>query len=106
MPNWFSLRRAEPAELDVLDAYAHWADAYAPEAHNPFMQLEEQAVQELLPDTAGRSLLLITHDLEGLEHLDEIVVLDHGRVAERGTHDQLIRAAGVYHRLWQAGRCE
>jgi malonyl-CoA O-methyltransferase len=57
MPNWLSRRRAEPVELDVLDAYAQWADAYTPEAHNPLMQLEQQAVQELLPDAAGRRLL-------------------------------------------------
>jgi ATP-binding cassette, subfamily C, bacterial CydC len=57
---------------------------------------------DLLAATAGRSTLLITHDLEGLDQVDEIVVLEHGRVAERGTHDQLIRAAGVYHRMWQA----
>jgi len=57
MPNWLSRRRAEPIELDVLDAYAEWAGAYAPEAHNPVMQLEEQAVLELLPDVAGRRLL-------------------------------------------------
>src|SRR5712692_9520978 len=57
MPNWLSRRRAEPVELDVLDAYAQWATGYAPEAHNPLMQLEEQAMQELLPDVAGRRLL-------------------------------------------------
>ncbi len=39
---------------------------------------------DLLAVTAGRSVLLITHDLDGLDQVDEIVVLDHGRVAERG----------------------
>ena len=57
MPNWWSRRRAEPVELDVLDAYARWAGAYAPDAHNPLMQLEEQAVRELLPSADGRRLL-------------------------------------------------
>jgi ABC-type sugar transport system permease subunit len=47
--------------------------------------------------------LLITHELDGLDQVDEIVVLDHGRVAERGTHAQLIPSGGAYHRLWQAG---
>jgi thiol reductant ABC exporter CydC subunit len=60
---------------------------------------------DLLAATAGRSLLLITHDLEGLDQVDEIVVLEDGRIAERGTHAKLVRAGGVYHRLWQAGRC-
>jgi ABC-type sugar transport system permease subunit len=47
--------------------------------------------------------LLITHELDGLDQVDEIVVFDHGRVAERGTHAQLIPSGGAYHRLWQAG---
>ena len=58
---------------------------------------------DLLAATAGRATLLITHELDGLDQVDEIVVLDHGRVAERGTHAELIEADGVYHRLWQAG---
>jgi len=58
---------------------------------------------DLLAATAGRATLLITHELDGLDAVDEIVVLDHGRVAERGTHTELIEADGVYHRLWQAG---
>ena len=62
---------------------------------------------DMLAATADRITLLITHDLEGLEGLDqvdEIVVLEHGRVAERGTHAQLIRADGTYKRLWEASR--
>ena len=57
MPNWLSRRRARPVELDVLAAYAQWAAAYAPEAHNPLMRLEEQAVLDLLPDLSGRRCL-------------------------------------------------
>ena len=57
---------------------------------------------DLLAATADRTTLLITHDLEGLDQVDEIVVLEHGQVAERGTHAQLIRAGGTYQRLWEA----
>jgi ABC-type transport system involved in cytochrome bd biosynthesis fused ATPase/permease subunit len=59
---------------------------------------------DLLAATAGRATLLITHDLAGLDQVDEVVVLEHGRVAERGTHAQLIRAGGTYQRLWEASR--
>jgi len=58
---------------------------------------------DLLAATAGRATLLITHELDGLDQVDEIVVLDHGQVAERGTHAELIRSGGAYHRLWEAG---
>jgi ATP-binding cassette, subfamily C, bacterial CydC len=54
---------------------------------------------DLLAVTAGRATLLITHDLDGLDQLDEIVVLDHGRAIERGSHDALIRAGGRYEQL-------
>ena len=48
--------------------------------------------------------LLITHDLKGLDRAAGIVVLDRGRVAERGSHATLIRSSGVYQRPWQAQR--
>ena len=51
------------------------------------------------PATAGRSTLLITHDFTGLDQVDEIVVLDRGQVAQRGTHRELIRADGPYRQL-------
>lgn len=59
---------------------------------------------DLLAATAGRATLLITHDLDGLDQVDEIVVLEHGRVAERGTHQELRHAGGLYQRLHEAAR--
>ena len=59
--------------------------------------------RDLLAATEGRTTLLITHDLDGLDELDEIVVLAGGKVTERGTHAQLLRADGGYKRMWQAG---
>ncbi|MCX6034703.1 MAG: thiol reductant ABC exporter subunit CydC, partial [Chloroflexi bacterium] len=50
--------------------------------------------------TRSRSLLLITHRLVGLEHMDEILVLDHGRMIESGAHAGLLTAGGLYRRLW------
>jgi ATP-binding cassette, subfamily C, bacterial CydC len=59
---------------------------------------------DLLAATEGRAVLLITHDLDGLDRLDQIVMLEDGQVAERGTHAELIRADASYQALWQAGR--
>jgi ATP-binding cassette, subfamily C, bacterial CydC len=57
---------------------------------------------DILSVTQGRATLLITHELDGLDQVDEIVVLDRGQVAERGTHAALLRSGGLYRRLWQA----
>ncbi|HEY1636183.1 MAG TPA: thiol reductant ABC exporter subunit CydC [Acidimicrobiales bacterium] len=55
---------------------------------------------DLLALTSGRSTVLITHRLAGLEAVDEVLVLDAGRVVERGTHDELLGAGGSYCDLW------
>ena len=56
---------------------------------------------DLLAATRGRATLLITHDLDGLDEVEEIVVLDGGVVAERGHHAQLLRSGGWYARAWR-----
>jgi ATP-binding cassette, subfamily C, bacterial CydC len=55
---------------------------------------------DILTATQGRATLLITHDLDGLDQVDEIVVLDRGQVVARGTHAELLRAGGLYRRMW------
>jgi len=54
---------------------------------------------DLLAISRGRSTLLITHDLLGLDRVDEIIVLSDGLVAERGSHAELSRSGGPYQRM-------
>ncbi len=58
-------------------------------------------LETILRLSAGRSLLLITHQLIGLAAMDEIVVLNEGRVVENGRHADLLANGGLYARLWQ-----
>lgn len=48
----------------------------------------------------GRTTLVITHRLIAMERMDEILVLDRGRIIERGTHDQLLLENGLYQQLF------
>jgi subfamily B ATP-binding cassette protein MsbA len=63
----------------------------------------EKLVQEALTRLmASRTSLVIAHRLSTVRHADEIVVLQHGRIVERGTHDELLRHdGGLYQRLSQ-----
>ncbi|RKS79263.1 ATP-binding cassette subfamily C protein CydC [Actinomadura pelletieri DSM 43383] len=71
----------EPAEhLDIATADALTAD--------------------LLTATEGRTTLLVTHRLTGLDAVDEIIVLDKGQVIDRGTHTDLLSRPGLYRTLW------
>jgi subfamily B ATP-binding cassette protein MsbA len=60
-------------------------------------RLVQQAIDRLM---AERTVLVIAHRLATVRDADAIVVLDAGRVAERGTHDELFRAGGLYRRLY------
>ncbi|NPV86918.1 MAG: thiol reductant ABC exporter subunit CydC [Anaerolineae bacterium] len=60
----------------------------------------KKLMEMLLAICEGRSLLWITHHLSGLHQVDEVLVLQAGRVVERGQHDDLLKLGGLYARLW------
>jgi ATP-binding cassette subfamily B protein len=61
----------------------------------------EQALQDALTRVAqGRTTLVIAHRLSTIVDADEIVVLENGRIVERGTHAALLAGRGLYHRMW------
>lgn len=63
----------------------------------------EAAVQDALAElAAGRTLLVIAHRLYTVTEADQILVLDEGRLVERGRHEDLLAAGGRYASLWRA----
>lgn len=66
--------------------------------------VEQNLIADLYRLMEGRSTLVCTHRLVGLEAMDEILVLQAGRVVERGRHHDLLQAGGVYRRLWDLQR--
>ena len=61
----------------------------------------EKAIQEELARiAAGRTTLVIAHRLSTIVDADQILVMDHGRVAERGSHRELLEQGGLYAHMW------
>lgn len=62
---------------------------------------EQQVLTTLFEVMRGRTSLLITHRLIGLENVDEILVLEGGQIVERGTQAELLARGGAFRRLWE-----
>jgi ATP-binding cassette, subfamily B, bacterial len=66
-------------------------------------RLIQEALERLM---ANRTSIVIAHRLSTIVHADQILVLDHGRIIERGTHDKLLSLGGKYTRLCQQSLLE
>ena len=61
---------------------------------------EKDVLATLFETMRGKTSLLITHRLVGLENVDEILVMDGGQIVEKGTHEKLLKRGGLYRHLW------
>jgi ATP-binding cassette subfamily B protein len=77
------------------------------EATSALDSVSERVVQEALDAaSAGRTTIAIAHRLSTIVDSDEILVVDAGRVVERGTHAELVRLGGLYTSLWSEQSAE
>jgi ATP-binding cassette subfamily C protein CydC len=81
-----------PAPIRLLDEPTAQLDTH----------LEAQVIHNLQSALQDFSLIWITQRLVGLEWMDEILVLQSGRILQRGTHTRLISKQGLYRQMWQA----
>jgi len=61
----------------------------------------EQVVQAALDQaSSGRTSITIAHRLSSIQNVDKIIVINRGEVEESGSHEELLKKKGLYHRLW------
>lgn len=79
------------APIVLLDEATAFAD---PENE----RIIQQALREL---SKNKTTLMIAHRLTSVQDVDEILVIDKGKIAERGTHSKLLSANGIYKKMWE-----
>ncbi|AMD86458.1 hypothetical protein AXF14_01140 [Actinomyces radicidentis] len=63
---------------------------------------EREIQQALARLSEGRTVLVIAHRLTTVVDADQIIVMNQGRVVERGTHTELLAQGGTYDKMWRA----
>ena len=62
----------------------------------------EHEIQKMLNEMNATTQVIIAHRISAVRHADEIIYLEDGRIAERGTHEQLLEKKGLYYNTYMA----
>ena len=81
------LKNAPVVVLDEATAFADPENEY----------LVQQSFAELAKD---KTVIMIAHRLSTIQNADNIIVLDNGKIAEQGTHNELLKQNGIYKKMW------
>lgn len=89
-----SIARAllKDASIVILDEATPFVD---PENEN----LIQKAINNLV---GGKTVIIIAHRLSTISDVDQILVIENGRIVERGRHEGLVKAGGLYSKMWEA----
>jgi ATP-binding cassette subfamily B multidrug efflux pump len=87
---------AEPASIYILDDALSSVDT----------ETEEAILSRLLPHVRGRTVLLVSHRVSTLKNADLIVVLEGGRISQRGRHEELLAEPGFYADIYRLQQLE
>jgi ATP-binding cassette subfamily B protein len=72
------------------------------EATSSLDSITERTIQDTLDkEMNGKTVIVVAHRLSTISHLDRILVFEHGKIVEDGSHADLLALKGAYHRLWQ-----
>jgi len=93
-----SIARAliQSPELLILDDALSAVDA----------KTEEAILRNLKAERKNKTTIIAAHRLSSVMHANEIIVIDHGRIIERGTHQELLALGGWYEQMWQKQQLE
>ncbi len=93
-----SIARAliQSPELLILDDALSAVDA----------KTEEAILRNLKAERKNKTTIIAAHRLSSVMHANEIIVMDHGRIIERGTHQELLALGGWYEQMWQKQQLE
>ena len=94
-------RRLRDQQIRRLQRISHAPILILDEATSALDSEAEAAIHDTLGEVmTGRTVIAIAHRLSTIAHLDRIVVLNTGRIAEQGTHAELLERGGIYSDLW------
>ena len=93
-----SIARAliQSPELLILDDALSAVDA----------KTEEAILHNLKAERKNKTTIIAAHRLSSVMHANEILVIEHGRIVERGTHQELLALGGWYEKMWQKQQLE
>lgn len=96
------LSGGQKQRLSIARAFAKTTPILVMDDSTSALDMEtEAAIQQTLRALPDTTKLIIAHRISAVRHADEILFLDNGRIAERGTHEQLLSQQGLYYETYQ-----
>ncbi len=94
-------QRVALARVFLRDPKIIVCDEYTANIDNATARIIQESIAR---EFAGRTRVVITHQLYTIRGADQILVLDRGRIVDRGTHEELVARGGLYREMWEVQR--